>query len=255
MCPRAAGTRSTVRFDSLCRTSICHTSLEAISSVPSSDSPNTGKNQKKANTPMIVGGSIGAIGLLVSVVVFLSCRLKAKRSAHAARRIVSPFPPSSPDINQISDTSARLMEGSVFEVTINGYGRGKSESSGSVATTGDARTPVQRQLRTAGRTFNRTRSPLEKRQRNNEQREFSGRVDRGDDERIWDLPAPVLADRRPRTRSNRIPNILRHLDSGIRTMQFSRQASAREQRVTEEDSRERRLVEANVELPPEYSFE
>ncbi|THU84252.1 hypothetical protein K435DRAFT_928560 [Dendrothele bispora CBS 962.96] len=244
--------------------------LGGTSSVLPSDSSSTGRSQNNANISTIVGGSVGAVGFFVLILVFLFCRRRGKRGVHwrTSRRIIDPFRWSSPGMTQTSDTSARLHdqrvggETSNSEVATAGHDPGHDESESSLVTARNARIPVQRQFRIAGRAFTKSKTPrpLEKRQSAGDQWEVSDRVDHGDDERIGDPPSPVPAERRsPAMQENgdRTPNIMRHLDSGIRVMQLPSPGLARGQRMTQRDNGGRGfdsgVVEDIMEPPPEYS--
>ncbi|THU84264.1 hypothetical protein K435DRAFT_870466 [Dendrothele bispora CBS 962.96] len=223
------------------------TSLGGTSSVLPSDSSSTGRSQNNANIPSIVGGSVGVVGFFVLILVFMFCRRRGKRGVHSTSsrpwKIIGPFRWSSPGMNQSSDTSARLHdqrvggERSDSEVATAGHGPGHDKSESSLVTARNARIPVQRQFRIAGRAFTKSKTPLEKRQSDGEEREVSDRGDHGDDERIGDPPAPAqpAEHRSPAMQENgdRTPNILRHLDSGIRIMQLPRPGLVHEQRMTQ----------------------
>ncbi|THV01953.1 hypothetical protein K435DRAFT_923756 [Dendrothele bispora CBS 962.96] len=245
-------------------------SLKGTSSILlPSDSSNTGKN---TNIPTIVGGSVGA-GLFVLIIpVFLLCRRKGKRGVHTSKgpyawEIITPFRWSSHSIDQTSGTSAGLDnqlgggERNDSEVATNGRGDGELDTSSvSAGTARNVRIPVQRQFRIAGWIFNKTKVSSEKRQSSDEQREVFDWTDHDNDERIRDLPIPT-GRTFPAMQENGggRPNALRHLDSGIRIMQFYRPELARGQRMSQRHNGETcrghdlEVVEDAIGLPPEYS--
>ncbi|THU80732.1 hypothetical protein K435DRAFT_809640 [Dendrothele bispora CBS 962.96] len=243
-------------------------SLESTGSVLPSDSPSTGKGQKNTKIPAVVGGSVGAAGFFVLISVFLLCQRRGKRSVHTSNKgawqIIIPFRWSRYSMDQTLRASAGLDnplgggERNDSEVATNGRGDGELDSSSvSVGTARNIRIPAQRQFRTAGWIFNKTKVSSEKRQSSDEQREVFDWTDRDNDERIRDLPTgrtfPAMQENGGRT-----TNALRHLDSGIRIMQFYKPELARGQRMSQRDNGESRgydseVVEDTMGLPPEYS--
>ncbi|THU87155.1 hypothetical protein K435DRAFT_867569 [Dendrothele bispora CBS 962.96] len=245
----------------------------SISSVlPSSSSSTTSsKNENKSNVPTIVGGSVGAVGFFVLISVFLLCRQRGRRGVNTSNKgpwkMITPFRHSGPSMGQTSGTSAGLAnqlsggERNDSEVATNGHDHGEWDSSSvSVGTARNVQIPVQRQFRNASWTFNKTKVSSGKKQSSDEQREVFDWTDHDNDERIRDLSTPT-GRTFPAMQENGggTPNTLRHLDSGIRIMQFYRPELARGQRMSQRDNggsrgHDSEVVEDTIELPPEYSF-
>ncbi|THU87149.1 hypothetical protein K435DRAFT_867563 [Dendrothele bispora CBS 962.96] len=131
-------------------------------------------------------------------------------------------------MNQTSARGQRVGgERSSSEVATAGHGLGHDEPESSLVTARNARIPVQRQFRIAGRAFNKSKTRLEKRESDGEQWEVPDRVVH--DERVGDS-APAegrSAAMQLQENGDLTPNILRHLDSGIRiTLRLDTDASA-----------------------------
>ncbi|THU78803.1 hypothetical protein K435DRAFT_811252 [Dendrothele bispora CBS 962.96] len=227
---------------------------------PNSSSTSETQNQSGSDTDthglavkLGVTGAVGA-GLLLAV-IFFCCR-KIRQRNHATRKPrqngITPFLLSSfPGTNQNSGTpvgfrntrgKGRKHSGMV------GDGRGDQELVVDPAPTGrNIRNPVPLQVRFAGRVFNRAKTALEEERDLNAHQEASNQIVSGDLQGTERLTLDPALDRVLASGINDpTPNILRHLDSGIRIMP--------ERVHLTSGGRPATVLEEPIELPPEYSF-
>ncbi|THU84258.1 hypothetical protein K435DRAFT_870461 [Dendrothele bispora CBS 962.96] len=239
---------------------------------PSSTTSSTSENQSRSfspsstseigsnastNIPKIVGGSIGAVVLLVVILLASFCWRRMKRNSRITKEITKePY-----WIDKTSQPGFSYRRSSGSEVALVGGDSEVESSATSAPTDRNVRIPVSRQYRSVGRTVsNRTKILLEKTKRRNERQKISDQSVHGDDEGISHLPALASkAQNRPASvTSERTPNILRHLDSGMRIIQFYGPEKVHEPGMAVGSSKERQesvaIVENTIELPPEYTF-
>ncbi|THU90368.1 hypothetical protein K435DRAFT_864389 [Dendrothele bispora CBS 962.96] len=219
-------------------------STQPHSSSSSSETQNKSGSDVDTQSVAVKAGITGAVGtVLLLAMIFFCCR-KIRRSNHATRKRwqsrVTPFLLSSfPDINQNLSTpvgfrSSRGKEGRHSEMATN---RGGGNSVDPAPTGRNVLNSAPFQVGFAGRVLNRVKTAFEEERDDNAHQEASNQMVGGDSQRT---EHPILDPAPDR------PNILRHLDSGIRIIQGRVRPTG--------GGRPRAVIEEAIELPPEYSL-